>query len=46
MPLEFSRSWNDEEVQRFRDSWIRFIESEMAPHDEEARGRGHVGHEL
>jgi acyl-CoA dehydrogenase len=46
MPIEFSRSWNDEEVQRFRDSWIRFVESEMAPSDEEARKRGHVGHEL
>ena len=46
MPLEFSRSWNDEEVERFRDSWVRFVESEMAPHDEEARTRGHVGDEL
>jgi acyl-CoA dehydrogenase len=46
MPLEFSRSWNDEEVDRFRQSWIRFVESEMLPCDAEARRRGHVGHEL
>ena len=46
MPLEFRRSWGDEEVERFRDSWIRFVESEMQPHDAEARRRGHVGFEL
>jgi hypothetical protein len=23
MPLEFKRSWGDEEVERFRDSWVR-----------------------
>src|SRR5438132_1608290 len=46
MPLEFKRSWNDEEVERFRDSWVRFVETEMAPHDAAARKRGHVGHEL
>jgi acyl-CoA dehydrogenase len=46
MPLEFRRSWDDEEVARFRDSWVRFVESEMAPHDAAARQRGHVGHDL
>ena len=46
MPLEFKRSWSDEDVERFRDSWVRFVESEMLPHDAEARRRGHVGHEL
>jgi acyl-CoA dehydrogenase len=46
MPVEFKRSWNDEDVERFRDGWARFVETEMAPHDEEARHRGHVGHEL
>ena len=46
MPVEFSRSWNDEEVERFRDSWVRFVETEMQPSDEAARKRGHVGHEL
>jgi acyl-CoA dehydrogenase len=46
MPLEFKRSWSDEEVEGFRDSWIRFVETAMLPHDAEARRRGHVGHEL
>jgi len=46
MPVEFTRSWNDEEVERFRESWVRFVETEMQPQDAEARKRGHVGHEL
>jgi acyl-CoA dehydrogenase len=46
MPLEFTRSWSGEEVEAFRDSWVRFVESEMQPGDEEARKRGHVGYEL
>jgi acyl-CoA dehydrogenase len=46
MPLEFRRSWSGEEVERFRASWIRFVETEMLPQDAEARRRGHVGHEL
>ncbi|REN11333.1 acyl-CoA dehydrogenase, partial [Mycobacterium tuberculosis] len=25
---------------------VRFIETEVLPHDEEARKRGHVGHEV
>ena len=31
MPLEFKRSWSDEEVDRFRDSSVRFVEREMLP---------------
>ena len=46
MPVEFTRSWNDEEVERFRESWVRFVETEMQPQDAEARKRGHVGHKL
>src|SRR5262249_59995575 len=46
MPVEFTRSWHDEEVERFRESWVRFVETEMHPQDAEARKRGHVGHEL
>jgi acyl-CoA dehydrogenase len=46
MPIEFKRSWNNEEVESFRDSWVRFIETEMLPQDAEARQRGHVGHAL
>jgi acyl-CoA dehydrogenase len=39
MPLDFRRSWSDEAVERFRDSWVRFVESEMQPNDAEAQGR-------
>ena len=46
MPIEFKRSWNNEEVESFRDSWVRFVETEMLPQDAEARRRGHVGHAL
>ena len=46
MSVEFKRSWSDEEVERVRESWIRFVETEMQPQDAEARKRGHVGHEL
>ena len=43
MAIDFTRSWMNEELEMVRDTAIRFIESEMAPHDEEARKRGHVG---
>jgi hypothetical protein len=46
MPLTFTRSWNDEDLERYRDSVVRFIETEMLPDDEAARGRGHVGHAI
>jgi acyl-CoA dehydrogenase len=46
MAIDFSRSWMNEELEMVRDTAIRFIESEMAPHDEEARKQGHVGHGL
>ena len=46
MALQFKRSWSDEDLERYRDSVVRFIEAEMLPHDEEARKRGHVGHAL
>ena len=44
MPLSFKRSWTDEDLESYRDSAVRFIESELQPGDEEARKRGHVGH--
>ena len=46
MAVEFTRSWNDEEVERFRESWVRFVETEMQPQDAEARKRGYVGRAL
>jgi acyl-CoA dehydrogenase len=44
--IEFARSWSDEGLDLYRVNVIRFIETEMLPRDEEARKRGHVGHDL
>lgn len=46
MPLQFKRSWTNEELDSLRDTAARFIDAEMAPQDEEARRRGHVGHAI
>lgn len=46
MTIHFHRSWMNEELGMYRETVIRFIENEMAPGDEEARKRGHVGHAL
>ena len=46
MPIDFRRSWSDEDLELYRDNVVRFIDTEMLPHDEEARKRGHVGHEI
>jgi acyl-CoA dehydrogenase len=46
MSIDFTRSWMNEELEMVRDTAIRFIESEMAPWDEEARKQGHVGHDI
>lgn len=46
MPIDLTPSWQDAELSMFRDSVGRFLEAEMAPHDEEARKRGNVGHEM
>jgi len=46
MTIDFRRSWSDEDLERYRDTVVRFIETEMVPSDEEARKRGHVGHEI
>ncbi|MEO7338914.1 MAG: acyl-CoA dehydrogenase family protein, partial [Caldimonas sp.] len=46
MALTFKRSWSDEDLERYRDSVVRFIEAEMLPQDAEARDRGHVGHAI
>ncbi|TFZ02705.1 acyl-CoA dehydrogenase [Ramlibacter henchirensis] len=44
MALEFKRSWSDPELELYRQTVVRFIDEELAPGDEEARKRGHVGH--
>ncbi|WP_321960543.1 acyl-CoA dehydrogenase family protein [Paraburkholderia sp. J7] len=46
MPLAFSRSWSDEDIELYRDNVARFVEREVQGGDEEARKRGHVGHEI
>jgi acyl-CoA dehydrogenase len=40
------RAWSDADLEAYRDAASRFIDAEMAPTDEAARHRGHVGHEL
>lgn len=46
MSIDFRRSWMDEDLELFRDNVVRFIETEVQPHDEAARKAGHVGHAL
>ena len=46
MPLTFTRSWTDEDLDRWRDTVVRFVDDELAPADEQARANGHVGHAL
>jgi acyl-CoA dehydrogenase len=44
MTITFERSWTDEDLDRWRDTVVRFVEQELAPGDEQARRQGHVGH--
>ena len=46
MTLHFQRSWLDADLALYRDTVVRFVETEMAPHDATARKVGHVGHAL
>lgn len=46
MSLQFTPSWSDPDIELYRESVVRFIEEEVLPGDEEARKRGHVGHEI
>ncbi|RJG18839.1 acyl-CoA dehydrogenase family protein [Massilia cavernae] len=46
MSLNFSPSWSNPDLELYRDTVVRFIESEVLPHDEHARATGHVGHEV
>jgi acyl-CoA dehydrogenase len=46
MPIDFRPSWVDEDLETYRDTVRRFLETEMVPADEAARKRGHVGHAL
>ena len=44
MPLNLTRSWSDEDLDRWRDTCVRFVEQELLPDDAAARERGNVGH--
>jgi len=46
MSIDFRPSWLDDELAMYRETVVRFVETEMSPRDAEARQRGHVGHEL
>ncbi len=46
MPLNFSRSWMDEDLNQWRDTCARFVEEELVADDEAARKRGNVGRGL
>ena len=43
MALTFTRSWTDEDLDRWRDTCVRFVEGELVPDDAAARERGNVG---
>lgn len=46
MPIDFRPAWLDADLEVYRDTVERFVETEMLPEDEAARKRGHVGHAL
>jgi acyl-CoA dehydrogenase len=46
MPLNFTRSWTDEDLDRWRDTVVRFVTDELQPGDELARKNGNVGHAI
>jgi acyl-CoA dehydrogenase len=46
MTIEFRPAWMNEDLALYQDTVVRFIETEMLPHDEAARKQGHVGHAL
>jgi len=46
MGIDFKPSWSDPDIELYRDTVVRFIDSEMLPDDAQARRRGHVGHAL
>lgn len=46
MPVDFQPSWMDEDLAAYRDTVVRFLETEMAPGDEEARRQKTVGREI
>ncbi len=43
MPLNFNRSWMDDDLNQWRDTCARFVETELVADDDAARKRGNVG---
>ena len=46
MPLNFARSWMDDDLNQWRDTCARFVEKELVADDAAARQRGNVGRGL
>lgn len=46
MTYQFHPVWLDEELASYQKTVERFLDTEMIPHDEASRERGHVGHEI
>ena len=46
MALDMTPAWMDADLEAFLTTVARFLDSELGPQDEEARKRGHVGHEI
>jgi len=46
MAIDFKSAWSDADIELYRDTVVRFVESEVLPDDAQARRRGHVGHDL
>jgi acyl-CoA dehydrogenase len=46
MPINFHPSWMDADLATYRDTVVRFVDTEMLPQDAAARERGNVGHAL
>ncbi|HSV53034.1 MAG TPA: acyl-CoA dehydrogenase family protein [Burkholderiaceae bacterium] len=46
MAIDFTPSWTDSDLGTYRDTVVRYLETEMLPRDRAARAQGHVGHDL
>ena len=44
--MTFPRSWSDADLDSWRDTCVRFVETELMPDDEASRQRGNVGHNV
>ncbi len=42
MPIDFSPTWANEELNAWRETVVRFVEEEVAPADAKAREQGHL----